>query len=476
MDKQVLQRAVEFIDSWLAYRSAQVEMPGFAVAIAHDGVTVLERAYGFANLEKRIPMKTDHLFRIASHSKTFAATAVMQLAEKGKLNIDEPMVKHIEWLRKHKDPRMAQITPRQVMSHSAGLIRDGLESNWWQLTVGFPDLEQLKKEVLKSDLIFDNNQEMKYSNTGYALLGCLIEEVSGISFNEYIRDNIIDALRLSDTHPDYSREFSARLATGYSRRDAQKERLPIAQEIEAKAMASAGGVCSNLSDMCEYFGGHFVGNGKLLNDETKKEMQRTQWRLKEAKDNEEYGLGLEIDYAGSHRLFGHGGAFPGYRTRSLCDPQDKLVIVVLTNAIDGEAKDIAKGIFFAIDHFSKSAEDCDPAKHEHLCSYQGRFTDIWGDIDIVEHGRKLLVIEPQSWFPFGFYSYTQTLEPVDDRTWKIATAGGYYSRGELVKYYFNKDGTIKSVRYAGREMLPEHAFAEKMEKLKKQQLALPCPV
>jgi D-alanyl-D-alanine carboxypeptidase len=475
MDKQVVERAINFIDSWLLYRYERLEMPGFVVAIAHDGDVVFKRAFGYANLEQRTPMSTEHLFRIASHSKTFTATAVMQLAEKGRLSIDDAIVKHVAWLQEHRDPRMARITIRQIMSHSAGLLRDSLDLNWWQLTRPFPDLAELKKEVLNSDLILDNNKEMKYSNIGYALLGCLVETVSATPFDRYVKENIIDALGLKDTHPDYAHEIRSKLSTGYSRPDTEKHRLPITEQISTKAMAPAGGVCTNVTDMCKYFAAHFVGSGKLLSDESKKEMQRTQWRLSDSKDGEEYGLGIEIDFADKRRLFGHGGGFPGHRTKTMCDPKDNLIVVVLANSIDGDAKAIGKGIFSIIDHFEKSAQLTDQASLDELKQYQGRFMELWGDLDIIENGRHLIAIDPNTWSPFGKDQYIQLLERIDDCTWRIAETGNFFSLGELVKYNFDKEGSVESLRYAGKELLPEAQYVSKLAKMKKEKSLVQVP-
>jgi D-alanyl-D-alanine carboxypeptidase len=134
MFKEIVSQAVPFIDHWLQFRYARLEMPGFVVAISIDGKVEFLKAYGYADAEKGEPMTTDHVFRIASHSKTFAATAIMQLAEERLLHIDEPVAKYVSWLRDHKDHRMEKVTIRQLMSHSAGMIRDGKDANFWQLT------------------------------------------------------------------------------------------------------------------------------------------------------------------------------------------------------------------------------------------------------------------------------------------------------------------------------------------------------
>jgi|AGTN01.2.fsa_nt_gi Beta-lactamase class C and other penicillin binding proteins len=487
MKRQVLRRATAYIESWLRYRFDRTNLTGLVVAIAHEGELHFRRSYGYANLERKEPMTVDHIFRIASHSKTFAATAVMQLAEKGSLDIDQPIVKYLPWLKEHKDPRMQLVTPRQLLSHNAGFLRDGSDPNFWELSFPFPDADLFKRDLMKSELVFDNNTRMKYSNFGYTLVGLLIEEVSGMSFHEYCARHILKPLGLEDTGPEFTPEILPRLVTGYSRPDAQKDRLPIDKNINTGAMASATGFYSTAIEMCEYFNNQFVGSHTLLSDESKAEMQHMQVEVPHARNGEKYGLGYQIDYTDFRRLFGHGGGFPGQRTRTLCHEEDKIVVVVLANCVDAEPVAIAKGIFSVIDHFKTSDKNSDPKTIDHLRKFQGRYSHLWGDLDIVEHGTKLIGVDPNSWFPLDADQDYQELDLFDvtkgngtvmaesyspgttdggngrarpdlGNVFKITRAFGYYSEGELVKFHFGAGGRVSSVNYAGYYYLPESDY------------------
>jgi D-alanyl-D-alanine carboxypeptidase len=99
MDELALKRAVAYIGPWLQYHYDHENVPGFVVAVAHKGKVVFCQAYGYADVEKEIPMAADSLFRIASHSKTFTATAIMQLQEQGKLHIDDYVINYLPWPR-----------------------------------------------------------------------------------------------------------------------------------------------------------------------------------------------------------------------------------------------------------------------------------------------------------------------------------------------------------------------------------------
>jgi CubicO group peptidase (beta-lactamase class C family) len=468
MDKNVLSPATAFVDSWMQYRYERLDVPGFVVTIAHEGDVVFSRAYGFANIEHSEAMTTDHVFRIASHSKTFAATSIMQLAEQKLLNIDEPVANYLTWLSKHRDPRMQKVTARQLMSHSAGLIRDGADCSFWEVLAHFPDDIEFKQALLDCDLVYDNNQQMKYSNFGFTILGKLIEAISQMSFHEYVTKNILEPLDLHNSGPEYRPEIEERLVTGYTRRDCHKQRTPITRKLDTKAMAAATGFYSTAADMCKYFSAQFIGSGLLLNDESKKEMQRTHWRLKNSTDNEEYGLGYEIDYVKDRKTFGHGGGFPGQRTRTFCDPAEKLIVNILTNSIDGEAKTMGKAVISAIDHFAASAANRKTNDLEKLRSFEGTFHSLWGDLCIVEHGDKLTAINPDCWFPFSAQQQMQHLEVVDDSTLRITQAGGYYSQGELVKFHRDKQGAVQRITYGGTPMSTRNAYDQRIAESKAQ--------
>lgn len=461
MNRQALDNSVDFIKSWLRFRYEREEVPGFVVAIAHKGKLLMNEAYGYADLEKGTKLTPQHIFRIASHSKTFTATALMQLQERNKLRIDDYVIEYLPWLKKHNDKRWQKVTVRQLMSHGAGVIRDGLNADYWQLERPFPDEQELQKEILQANLVIDANTKLKYSNFGYSLLGMVIESVSGKTYNDYVTDNIIKILSLKDTGPEYTSRIDGKLVTGYSRRDVDKARLPIAQ-IDTKSMAAATGFYSTTADLCTYFTAHFIGSGKLLDDESKKEMQRVQWHAKTpGQDNhEDYGLGLEIEHLKKRRTIGHGGGFPGHITKSIADPKDELVVVVLTNCLGGPANAITKSIYNIIDYYQDNTSDKKP-KHD-MDKLAGRYMNLWAITDIVVTGDRVVATFPDTWQPLA---QPEELEYVNEKTLKVTEAGSFDSEEELVHFKL-KNGEVESVNYNGSTMWPEAAWLEKQRQRK----------
>lgn len=459
MDEKILSSSLKYLDKWLEARYEKIDIPGFAVAVSYKGAILFNQAYGYADLETKEKLTPRHLFRIASHSKTFTATAIMQLQEQGKLNIADPVVNYLPWLKKHRDKRWQKITLRQLLSHGAGVIRDGLDSDYWQLYRPFPDIKRFKQDILEADLVFGPNQKMKYSNYGYNLLGMVVAAVSRQEYRDYVQLNILKALGLKNTYPEYSNLIAGRMATGYSRKVLGDERLPVSN-FDSLAETPAAGFCANAEDLCKYFVAHIVGSGKLLSDKSKREMQRRMWKVENVKDKEEYGLGIKIDYEGKRRLIGHDGGFPGFTTKSFCDPKDELAVVVLTNCNGGGAKKIARSIYKFIDYFQGL---CKREKDNNI-NFIGRYAEFFEHVDIVVVGKSMVYVDLDTWEPFEF---PLEFHKVSSSTYKFVKGESTMPIGELLHLRFNSPGGEKTITFAGATLLPEKMYLKKISKMKR---------
>lgn len=454
MNAIALKKACKYLDIWLETKRRDVRTPGLTVAISHRGKIVYDKAFGFANLAKNEKMTPDRIFRVASHSKMFTATSILMLQEQGRIQIDEPVVKYATWLAKHDDKRWQNVTLRQLLSHSAGVIRDGQDSDYWQLLRPFPNREQFKKELLAADLVVDNNTEMKYSNFGFTLLGLVVEEVSGQTYNDFVRKNIVEVLGLRNTGPDLNDEIVGKLTTGYTREFGDGKRIPI-EPIDTHAMSAATGFCSTAADLCVFANALMVGSGKLLSDETKKEMQREQWKVKNSTVKEAYGLGIDHETICEKRFIGHSGGFPGNITRTIFNADDELAIVVLTNCTGGPAGSLAAGAYSIIkwfdDNFAKEPK-------RDLGRFDGHFATLWGENVVASSGDRIVSTSPNEWRPFDS---AETLEYVDENTLRIEKCNGYASRGELIKYDFDGD-KVRKIVDSGTTMIPAADYDREM--------------
>jgi len=459
MRREALIKAVGYIRSWLDERYQQETVPGFVAAVSYNGETLMNEAYGYADLERKTRMTTGHVFRIASHSKTFAATAIMLLQEDGKLRIDDPVAAYVPWLTNHPDQRWPHVTLRQLLSHGAGVVRDGIDADYWGLERPFPDAERFAGEMRETGLILENNTKMKYSNYGYSLLGLVVENVSGRPFNDFVLERIIRPLGLEHTFPEYRPELSQPqaqdLVTGYSRRDGGA-RVPIAA-ISTNAMSAATGFCSTAEDLCNYFAAQMVGSGKLLSDESKKEMQRGQWPVVvpgQPRDTE-YGLGFFLHQEDGRRTFGHSGGFPGCITKTMADGDEGIVVTALTNAIDGPAASLVTGIYKIIGYFEK--QPATQAEHD-WSMLEGSYCNLWNAARIVQAGDALVTVNPEGWDPLGL---VEKMEWVEGYTFRIVETSSGSSEGERVRFHVD-DGRVSRVTHGGSTLWPLNVWREKM--------------
>ena len=458
-NRRSLDRAVEYLRHWLAYRYPYANVTGYAVAISWRGELVLNEAFGYADLTGPVALTPAHIFRVASHSKTFTATALMQLAERGRLRLDDPAAAFVPWLNEHHDRRMGEITLRQLLCHGAGVIRDGRDCDFWLLDRPFPDASQLRDEVLASPLVTDPNLALKYSNIGYSLLGVVIEEVSGLDYHDYVLEHIVGPLGLTSTGPEWREPGPAAAVTGHTRRGADGQRRAV-PSVCTRAMAAATGFYSTAEDLCRYFTAHMAGSKQLLSDASKREMQRVHWHVHAPGSElfQDYGLGLGLERLANGRVtFGHGGGFPGQITRSMADPASGLVVVVLTNCADGPAAEMARGIFKVLDFF----EHHPATPRARWRGLEGRYANLWGVSDLVGAGANLVVTSPDTWDPF---KQCDELTPTAGGSgpasvWRIADASSFGSPGEQVTFTLD-GGSVTELRFGGISMWPETRWAD----------------
>ncbi|MFN8021651.1 MAG: serine hydrolase domain-containing protein [Acidimicrobiales bacterium] len=434
ISRDAVSDACAYFDQWLAFQRRQWRVPGVQAAVLHDDEVVLSTAHGVSSVETGEPLTTDHLFRIASHSKTFTATCVMQLVEMGLLRLDDT-VGH--WLDGLSGAPIAGVTLRELMAHAGGVVRDGWDGDFWQLFHAFPDDDELVRIAGDASSVLPRNERFKYSNIGYSLLGMVIAEASGRPYNSYVAEEVVVRLGLRNTGPELDPSRAHEYAGGHAALDYADARLPI-EHVDTHAMASATGFYSTASDVVRYAAAHFHGDDRLLSDDSKRQMQKTEWEV-EGTGGTSYGLGFAISTIGTRRVLGHGGGYPGHITRTYFDPVDRLAVSVLTNAIDGPAMGMAGAGISLIDLAAKgpgrSADD-----RSRFC---GRFATLWGTFDVVDLNGTLYQLTPSLADPTASYA---VLEVDDDRTLRIARSNGYGSRGEVLAYTFDDDGSVRSIR------------------------------
>jgi CubicO group peptidase (beta-lactamase class C family) len=444
--------AAAYWGGWLAFRRRYDRIPGVQAALWHRDRLVLSMANGVADAESGTALTPEHLFRVASHSKTFTATAVLQLFEAGRLRLDDRVD---AWLPYLAERPLGDRTLRELLAHGGGVVRDGLDGDFWQLGRTFPDAAALAATATDGADILPANQEFKYSNIAYGLLGEVIEAVTGEPYATVVEREIVQRLGLQRTGPELEAARSDEYATGYSALAYADARIPI-EHVDTRALAAATGFYSTGEDLCRYVSAHFGGDDRLLGDRAKRLMQKAEWHI--AGGSMEYGLGFQINDLDGRRLLGHGGGYPGHITRTVFDPEARLALAVLTNAIDGPAAPLAFAGVALIELAARPAKpgkELDRAAAERLC---GRYANLWGVSDIVRLGGGLYALDPTATDPAA---EPVSLEVTGPATLLIGHEHGTGSSGETLEFTLGDDGRVRSMRgSSGMTWHPIDAFAD----------------
>ncbi len=418
------------------------EQPGCVIAISNGPDVVLEQAFGVADLLSHAPMTPRHRFRVASHSKSFTAAGVMLLREHGRLRLDDFLGQFASDLPE----ALAKATVGQVLSHAAGLSRDGNDCAHWDDLAPFPDPKWLREQLAKPPVL-SPGERMKYSNLGYALIGLIIESVTGESFEAWMTREVVVRAGLMETTPDFAAETCEPLATGHS------GKLPIgrratASRIPTNALKPAAGFVSTARDLVRFYSQLDPAAGdSILSPASRRDMTRRHWKSLHTSGEYYYGLGIIAGSVEDHEYFGHTGGFYGFQSRTCVLPSLGITVSILVNAVDGPADGWIDGVVQILDRFAKAGP---PTMA--VAEWTGRWWNAWGVVDLVPLGEVVLLASPDSTTPFS--DAPEVAVSSRDHGW-IKTASGFGSFGEDVVRTMGVDGTPVSITIAGEKHVSE---------------------
>jgi CubicO group peptidase (beta-lactamase class C family) len=447
-----LSAALDYIPSWIELQLRASAQPGCVVAIAFRDRIVLERAFGIADLSTGEKLTPRHRFRVASHSKSFTAAGVMKLRERGKLKLDDPIGDHVAKL----NSAIARATIGQVLSHSAGITRDGRDVGQYDGRRPYLTAKEVLADLAAGPTI-DANSRFKYSNHGFALLGLLIEEITKEPFKDWIKREIVDAAGLKETTPDTPIPKGAPFARGHSAKLLLGKRVIFPGDYSENAIAPAGGFIATASDLCRYFA-QLSPRAKqsVLSVSSRREMIRRHWRNAHTAAEEYYGLGIISGAIKGWEWFGHGGGLPGYISRTAVVPEQDLTITVLTNNSNGWAGPWVDGAIHILREFSQRGPPTRKVR-----DWTGRWWRLDGPGDYIPLGNKVLVANPQAWNPF--LNATEIDVTGRDKG-RVSLDNGYGNQGETIERRRSKAGKVTEIVYAGYRLLPEEALAKEVSK------------
>ena len=453
--KKSLAAALDYIPRWIDYQMRLSEQPGCALAVVSGGKVVLEAAFGHADLDRGAALTARHRFRVASHSKTFTAAGVMKLREAGRLRLDDPIGRHLAGLH----PVIGAATIGQLLSHSAGLTRDGIDTGQWVDRRAFLGAAEIRAELARGTAI-DANTRFKYSNLGFGLLGMAIEALTGEPYADWIAREIIRPSGLDETLPDVPLDTKAPFARGHGGKLPLGRRVVIPGENPTHALAAATGFVSTAGDLARFFASLAPQARKsVLSVASRREMTRRQWRDAQTANERWYGLGTISGSVGDWDWFGHSGGFQGYITRTVAVPSQELAVSVLTNASDGLSHVWLDGALHILRGFEQHG-----APTRATAGWSGRWWSLWGAMDLVPAADRVFVVNPAQPNPFLDASELEVGRTrLAAGLARISHAPGLASHGETARLLRDARGRPKELWLAGSKLLPEGKVARELE-------------
>jgi len=306
-------------DEYLNALPAQQRFTG-SVLVARDGKVALSKGYGLANVELDVRNTPQTKFRLGSITKQFTATAILLLQERGKLSVTDPICKYFDIC----PAAWSELTIHHLLSHTGGVPN----------FTNFPDyMPKMMMRVTTQEMIarfkdkpldFKPGEKWSYSNSGYFLLGAIIEKASGESYESFLQKNIFDPLKMTATGYDHFETILKNRATGYSM---IMGKLSNSAFLDMTQPYSAGSLYSTVEDLFAW--NEALYSGKVLSAKSFELMTTP------VKNNYAYGLGVDTKF--NRKLISHGGGINGFATYLARFPEERLTVVVLRNSDFGLA-------------------------------------------------------------------------------------------------------------------------------------------
>jgi CubicO group peptidase (beta-lactamase class C family) len=329
------------VDKIVKTQMAEHRIPGVALTVIKNGQRVKTGAYGCSNLELKTPVTPDSVFEIGSVTKQFTAACIMLLVQDGRLSVDDPISKYLP----NTPPAWSKITVRNLLTHTSGVktytVLDGFE-----LRLHLTQAQFIEK-IGAQPLDFQPGDKYSYSNTGFSLLGYIIENVSGKNYWDFLRERILTPVGMNATTSRDPQNIVPGRVNGY---ELAPDGRFINRDYDLTDLFSAGAIISTVGDLAKWDAA--LNTTNILSDASKQQM----WSPMKMNDGSfhPYGFAWWVSPVAGHRRIGHTGETSGFETSFERFPDDHLSVIVLSNTGESmRADSIAREI--APLYFDKSA-------------------------------------------------------------------------------------------------------------------------
>ena len=432
--------AQRLFTAWLDGQMISRHLPGVAIGVVADQELIWSKGFGFADTANKLPMTPQTKFRMASHSKLFTATAIMQLREQGRLRLDDPVSQHLRWFKvKPADPDDPPITIEELLTHSSGLQREA-GSHWTDFN--FPTTEQLRALMSDRQAAYPPETRWKYSNLAYSVAGMVVEAASGQKWADYVQQHIYQPLGMTNSSVDRNVDG---LAVGYGRLMPDNTRA-VNPFIDARGMAAATGITSTVDDMAKFVSAQFrkgrMGGRNILSTGSLRQMHRV--RMLENNWTQGNAIGFAVRRERDKIFVSHGGSYPGYQTNTLLQLDGRVGVIVLTNADDANPGGIATQLMNTVGEAVAKAQATPPASTTWDPSWS-RFAGLYrgrgGESHVVELNKQLVIINPNG----ATLDNPTRLEPLGNGTFRFTANAGGGVVGEIVRFVEENGRVVRMI-------------------------------
>lgn len=428
-----LATAIDILDKWTAHNLREKHLPGLALGLVYQGELLWGKGYGLADLETGQPVTLDTRFRIASISKTFTATGILQLRDAGRLRLDDPVSQYLDWfdLRYRDAP---EITIRNLLTHTSGLPRDSVKAMWTDCEA--PDWEEFVAQTRSRQPTRAPYENYAYSNLGYSLLGGIIAVVSGQSWASYLQENVLAPLGMTETYPVPDAE-DAGLATGYTRerKDGTRDAFPF---WKMNAFEASANFASSVKDLVKYAAFHLglmgLKDEAVLSPYTLFDMHRVHWLEESWKGG--YGLGMGLHKIEDWVISGHGGGYPGYLTAFTLCREHKAGVIALCNALGSNPHQVAEQAYkLVLPEIIKASAEPKAEANPVWQKYVGDYASEWALQKVVIRDGQLQVL-----YLDDLDMKPTLLEPTEDETVFVLLQAG--QSNETLRFELDTEGDV----------------------------------
>lgn len=448
--------SLRLLEKWVASQMEYRNQPGISMGIVHDRDLLWSKGFGSSDLAAKTPATPNTIYRIASITKLFTSTAILQLRDAGKLRLDDPIVKYIPAFKiRNGFPDAPPVTVQHLLTHTSGLPGEAAFPYWTDHD--FPSFDEILKALPTQEIVFPTETKYRYSNLALALAGEVVASASGETYEAYVQERILEPLGMTDTSVNLSPDDRMRLAAAYSRRlpDGTRRILPF---TDSRGLTPAANMSSTVEDLARFISLQFqdekVGGKQVLKGSTLREMHRVHWLFPSWKSGR--GLGWSVRQFGGKTLVGHSGWVAGYQTQIGFIVEDRIGVIVLTNADDGspityleQAFNLVGPVLLKAAAPSPKSSPPDPAWN----AYLGLYSDptFW-DVEVMLLDGKLYLYNHDYPPEENARGALVELDPEGPHTFRMT---GEDATGDLVIFEMGPNGKVQRVKVGENYIFPK---------------------